>query len=184
MANALRSLAFALLLAAAPASGQAPAAETTAGQAAFDWELGEWATRVRVLTNPLTGEAPVWAEFEGTTLVRALLGGRANFAEPSVRSANGAIEGGSLRLYNPRTRQWNVNYAGLRDGRLTAPVYGGFDAAGRGVFTGQDMLDGRAILVRFVMTRPSEDEAHFEQAYSADGGATWEVNWIAVDKRR
>lgn len=179
-----RPLALAVLLVAAPVSARAPAAEVTTGQAAFDWELGEWSTHVRVLTNPLSGEAPVWAEFEGTTVVRPLLSGRANFAELSVRNTNGAIEGGSLRLYNPRTGQWNVNYAGLRDGLLTAPVYGSFDAAGRGTFTGQDMLNGRAILVRFVITRPSADEAHFEQAYSADGGATWEVNWIAVDKRR
>ena len=177
----VRPLVLALLLAAAPVSAQAPAA----GQAAFDWELGKWSTHVRVLTNPLSGEAPVWAEFEGTTVVRPLLDGRANFAELSVRnSSGGAIEGGSLRLYNPQTGQWNVNYAGLRDGLLTAPVYGSFDVAGRGTFTGQDMLNGKAILVRFVMTRPSADEAHFEQAYSADGGATWEVNWIAVDKRR
>jgi hypothetical protein len=26
--------------------------------------------------------------------------------------------------------------------------------------------------------------ARFEQAFSDDGGITWEVNWIAVDTRR
>jgi hypothetical protein len=46
------------------------------------------------------------------------------------------------------------------------------------------MLDGRAIIVRFVITRPSAGEARFEQAYSADGGVSWEDNWIAVDTRR
>ena len=48
----------------------------------------------------------------------------------------------------------------------------------------QDMIDGRAILVRFVITQVSEKEAHFEQAYSADGGSSWEVNWVAVDTKR
>ncbi|SKB28761.1 hypothetical protein [Sphingopyxis flava] len=42
---------------------------------------------------------------------------------------------------------------------------------------------GRVILVRFIITHVSADEAHFEQAYSADGGVTWEDNWIAVDTR-
>jgi hypothetical protein len=64
---------------------------------------------------------------------------------------------------------------------LTAPVYGAFDANGRGMFYGQDSLDGRVILVRFIITRISKSEAHFEQAYSIDGGASWEDNWIAVD---
>jgi hypothetical protein len=29
----------------------------------------------------------------------------------------------------------------------------------------------------------TSSSARFEQAYSADAGATWEVNWIAVDTR-
>ena len=53
-----------------------------------------------------------------------------------------------------------------------------------GLFYGQDTLDGRAILVRFDVKQISKSEAHFEQSYSADGGATWEVNWIAVDRLR
>ena len=63
-------------------------------------------------------------------------------------------------------------------------MYGAFDERGRGTFYGQDMLDGRAILVRFIITRASKSEARFDQAYSADGGATWETNWIAVDTLR
>ena len=172
---------------AVPACAQSPApaaASERSGQADFDWEIGTWTTNVRVLRNPLSNQAPDWAEYRGTSVVHPLLEGRANFVELSVEGAAGKIEGGALRLYNPQSRQWNLNYASLRNGLLTAPVYGGFDGKGRGVFTGQDMLDGRAILVRFVITRVSEREARFEQAYSVDGGATWETNWIAVDTRR
>jgi hypothetical protein len=180
-------LAVALAAAPAPASGGAATREAAAernGQNDFDWEIGSWTTRVRVLRNPLSGEAPDWAKYQGTSIVRALLAGRANFVELSVEGAAGKIEGGALRLYNPQSRQWNINYTSLRNGLLTAPVYGGFDGRGRGVFYGHDMLDGRAILVRFIITRVSRTEARFDQAYSADGGASWEPNWIAVDTLR
>lgn len=160
------------------------AAADRSGQKDFDWEIGTWTTNVRVLRNPLSGQAPNWAEYQGTSLVRPLLAGRANAVELSVEGSAGRIEGVALRLYSPQTRQWNINYAGARNGMLTAPIYGGFDGAGRGAFYGQDMLDGRAILVRFIITRVSTNEARFEQAYSADGGRSWEVNWIAVDTRR
>jgi hypothetical protein len=186
----IRSIALGIALAFAavapgpfPTDAHAAAAERN-GQQDFDWEIGTWTTNVRVLRNPLSGHAPDWAEYQGTSVVRPLMGGRANFVELSVAGPAGKIEGGALRLYNPQSRQWSLNYASLRNGMLTAPVYGGFGGSGRGVFTGQDMLDGRAILVRFIITRVSKREARFEQAYSADGGVTWEKNWIAVDTLR
>lgn len=169
-------------LSATPASS--PVAATPSGQNDFDWEVGTWTTKVKVRRNPLTGEAPDWVQYEGSSIVRPLFSGRANFVELQVSGARGKIEGGSLRLYNPQTHQWNVNYAGLGNGQLTAPVYGGFGSDNRGVFYGQDMLDGRAILVRFIITRVSPNVARFEQAYSANGGVTWEDNWLAVDTRR
>ena len=189
----LRSLlAIVIACITAPAMAQ-PAAVSPAppqvaadrsGQQDFDFELGTWTTKVRVRRNPLSGETPNWAEYEGTSVVRPLLDGRANIVELSVTGPAGKIEGVSLRLYNPQSRQWSLNFASARGGMLTAPVYGGFDGRGRGVFHGQDMLDGRAILVRFVITQVSKTEARFEQAFSVDGGASWEPNWIAVDTLR
>jgi len=176
-------IAMAAPAAALQGSTVAPPSTPRDGQHDFDWEIGNWATHVRVLRNPLSGAAPDWAEFRGTSLVKPILGGRANSVELSVKNDKGAIEGVSLRLYNPQARQWSLNYATVRGGVLTAPVYGSFDGKGRGLFHGQDMLDGRAILVRFVISPVSPDEARFEQSYSADGGATWETNWIAVDTR-
>jgi hypothetical protein len=151
------------------------------GQHDFDWEIGRWATSVRVLQNPLSDEPPKWAEYRGTSVIKPLLGARANFVELSVEGPAGKIEGGSLRLFNPRAQQWSLNFASLRNGLLTEPVFGGFDATGRGSFVGTDVLDGKSILVRFAITRPTRNTARFEQAYSADGGATWETNWVAVD---
>lgn len=184
-----RLLVLALLVGGAGVSAMAhsapaaPSAETIRdGQHDFDFEIGTWATEVRV-RNPLSGKPPVWAEYRGTSLVRDLMDGRANSVELSVTGPAGKIEGISLRLYDPGARQWSLNFASLRDGAMTPPVVGGFGADGRGVFYGDDKLGERAIRVRFVITQISADEARFEQAFSADDGATWEVNWIAVDRR-
>ncbi len=183
IAGLLASHAVPIFAAQAETVALAAAAADRDGQRDFDFEHGSWTTNVRVLRNPLTGEAPNWAEYRGTSVVRPLLDGRANFVELLVEGPAGRIEGGALRLYNPQSRQWSLNYASVRNGMLTAPVFGSFDGRGRGAFYGQDMLDGRAILVRFVITQPSDKEARFEQAYSADGGVSWETNWIAIDTR-
>lgn len=151
------------------------------GQHDFDWEIGHWKTRLRRLADPLSGSEK-WVEYEGTSIVRPLLDGRANLVELSVAGPAGRIEGASLRLYNPQSRQWSLNYASLRSGALTRPVHGSFNG-GRGEFYGVEDLDGRMVLVRFVISGVGADSAHFEQAYSADGGKTWEVNWIATDTR-
>jgi len=185
---AMRLLLLSLLIATgSPAIAQpvVPAdAAVRDGQKDFGWEFGTWTTKVKVRRNPLSGEAPAWVDYAGTSVIKPLSDGRSNAVELSVAGPSGKIEGLSLRLYNPQSRQWSLNFASYRNGMLTAPVYGSFDAKGRGTFYGQDMLDGRAIMVRFVITRPSANEARFEQAYSADGGVSWEDNWIAVDTRR
>ena len=114
--------------------------------------------------------------------MRKVWNGRANLVELVVDGPAGHIEGLSLRLYNPQSRQWSLNFSNSRDGLLTPPVFGGF-AGGRGEFFGQDTLNGQAILVRFVISEITPNSCRFEQAFSVDGGRNWEVNWIAVDTR-
>lgn len=179
---------LAVLAALSLASGLAVAQPSTAGARDgardFDWEIGSWTTTLRYLANPLSAEADRWVDYSGTSIVRAIMGGEANVVELDVAGSAGRIRGLSLRLYNPQTRQWSLNFASMRSGQLTAPVFGGFDAAGRGLFYGQDNVDGRVILVRFVVTPEGRDSYRFVQSFSADAGATWEDNWIAVDRRR
>jgi hypothetical protein len=181
-------LALAVLLApgAARSQEQAPAAVSQPRDGAhdFDWEIGGWTTSLRYLANPLSPEPDRWVEYEGTSIVRAIMDGQANLVELDVAGPAGRIRGLSLRLYNPQARQWSLNFASMRSGQLSTPTYGGFDAAGRGLFYGQDNVDGRVILVRFVVTPQGRDTVRFVQSFSADAGATWEDNWIAVDRRR
>lgn len=147
----------------------------------FDWEIGAWETHVRVRAPFSTEEN--WTEFRGTSIVHAFADGRANLVDLDLANGERRIEGLSLRLYNPETRQWNINFASMRDGLLTAPLYGSFEN-GRGVFYGQDTHEGRVVLVRFVIAEVSATTARFVQSYSADGGQTWIDNWIAVDTRQ
>lgn len=147
----------------------------------FDFELGAWRTQLRRLVEPLTG-SDEWVEYEGTSVVRPVLGGRANLVELEVEGRTGRIEGLSLRLYDPEARQWSLNFANVRTGLLSSPVIGSF-RNGRGEFYGQERVGGRVILVRFVISEITSTSARFEQAYSDDGGRSWEVNWIAVDTK-
>jgi hypothetical protein len=151
------------------------------GQHDFDFEIGAWKTHLSRLQRPLTGST-TWLEYEGTTVVRSVLDGRANLVELKVDGPAGKLEGLSLRLYNPQARQWSLNFANASSGVLTTPSIGEFKD-GRGEFFNQDTYNGRAILVRFVITKITNDQYRFEQSFSDDWGKTWEVNWIAVDTR-
>ena len=152
------------------------------GQNDFDFEIGTWKTRLKRLMNPLTG-SNTWIEYEGTTVVRKVWDGRANLVELNVKGAAGRIEALSLRLYNPESRQWSLNFANIKSGVMTTPTIGEFKN-GRGEFYNQETLNGRAILVRFVISDITQNSCRFEQAFSDDGGKTWEVNWIATDTRQ
>lgn len=159
-----------------------PRVEVPDGRHDFDFEIGNWYTRVSRRLHPLTGSSS-WAEYEGRSVVRKIGNGPANMVELDVKGPAGRIQGSSLRLYNPEAKQWSLHYSNSASGTLTLPVVGGFKL-GRGEFYGQDTLvDGRIILVRFVISCDTSDSCHFEQAFSADGGRAWEVNWIATDTR-
>jgi hypothetical protein len=148
----------------------------------FDFEIGAWKAQISRLDHPLAASS-TWLDYQGTSVVRPVWGGHANLGELAVEGAAGRIEGLSLRLYNPQARQWNITWANSRDGALDrATMYGGFKE-GRGEFFGQDSLDGRAIYVWFVFSDLTPTSFRFEQAFSADGGRTWEVNWKATFTR-
>jgi hypothetical protein len=155
--------------------------ELTGGEHDFDFEFGTWKTHVSRLVHPLSGST-TWVEYEGTSVVRKVWDGRANLLELEVSGPSGHIEALSLRIYNPVSRQWSLNFSNSSGGTLGQPTIGEFKN-GRGEFYDQESFAGRAILVRFVISEIKPDSCHFEQSFSADGGRTWEVNWIATDTR-
>jgi hypothetical protein len=164
----------------APETG-APHASTKPAPNDFDFEIGTWKTHLSRLQHPLSGST-AWVDYEGTTVVRSVWNGRANLLELDVKGPSGHIEALSLRLYNPESRQWSLNFAGVNGGTLSQPTIGEFKN-GRGEFFDQEAFNGRTILVRFVISDITADSCHFEQSFSADGGKTWELNWVATDTR-
>jgi hypothetical protein len=151
------------------------------GQHDFDFEIGAWKTHLRRLLHPLSGST-TWVEYDGTTVVSKIWDGRANLVELEADGSHGHIEALSLRLYNSEAHQWSLNFSNSASGSMGQPTVGEFKD-GRGEFVDQETLNGRAIFVRFVIEDITRDSCHFEQAFSDDGGKTWEVNWVATDTR-
>lgn len=89
----------------------------------------------------------------------------------------------SLRLFDPTEQRWTLNFSSVASGTLAPPMTGGFGGSRRGVFYSAETFRGRPVLVRFLIESTSADTCRFEQAFSADGGSTWETNWVAVDTR-
>jgi hypothetical protein len=170
-----------LVSSANPIARTKPAISPRDGSHDFDFEIGKWKTHLRRLVMPLTGST-TWVEYDGTTVVTKIWNGKANLVELDVSGPAGHIEALSLRLYNPESHQWSLNFANSAGGTMAIPTIGEFKN-GRGEFYDQETLNSRAILVRFVILDITANSCHFEQAFSDDGGKTWEVNWIATDTK-
>ena len=177
----MRALLLALAACAhAPAAAPAPAAASSSPHNTdFDFEIGNWHTHLKVLDHPLTGST-TWIEMDGTSAIRKVWDGRANLVELEVLSPSGKkIEGLSLRLFDPVKKTWSLNYANASMGTMTAPAVGTFKD-GRGEFYDQETLGDRAIFVRFIFSDITPNTFKLEQAFSGDGGKTWEANWLAT----
>ena len=161
-----------------------PTAPAHDGQHDFDFEIGSWKIHLKRLQGRLVG-SNTWVEFDGTSVTRKVWDGRANLEEFEVDSPTGHIEGLTLRLYNPQTRQWSLYWANGQHGAIDGPATVGEFKNGRGEFydTEPSGPNGRSILVRFVWSQITPNSAHFEQSFSDDGGKTWEVNWITDQTR-
>jgi len=144
----------------------------------FDFNLGTWKTRISRLQHPLSGSSS-WTKLEGTVVIRKIWGGKAQIEEIEADGPAGPFEGLTLFLYNPRSRQWSLNFANSSDSQMDQPSIGSF-RNGRGEFYDQELFRGRAIQVRQTWSDITPDSHRFEQAFSEDGGKTWEANFIAL----
>ncbi|HEX5184356.1 MAG TPA: DUF1579 domain-containing protein [Allosphingosinicella sp.] len=157
-------------------AGTARPPDGGSGATAFDFLFGNWRVRHRKLRRRLAG-CTQWDEFEGESTSRPILGGLGNIEENVLDDPGGAYRALALRLFDPARGAWSIWWVDGRHLRLEPPVHGRFQD-GAGLFIGEDRLDDRPILVRFLWSAAERSRPRWEQAFSADGGGTWETNWI------
>ncbi len=142
----------------------------------FDFLHGHWQITHRRLKERLCGSHE-WETFGGQCHVWPVLGGAGNVDDNLLHLPAGSYRAATLRTHDANTGRWSIWWLdGRRPGRLDVPVVGRFDA-GVGTFHADDLLDGRPIRVRFRWSGMQTPTPLWEQAFSADGGGTWEINW-------
>ena len=142
----------------------------------FDPLFGSWRVHHRRLRDRLCG-CTEWDLFEGVTEMQPLMGGQANVDHNLLDAPSGLYRASTIRCWNPQTRQWSIWWLDARfPGQLDVPMVGSFEG-GDGVFYCDDTFRGQAIKVRFLWLRTRSASPRWEQAFSPDGGKTWETNW-------
>ena len=140
----------------------------------FDFIAGNWSVVNHRLAERGVGSQQ-WERVEAHSRGQVLLGGVANVDEIAFPSKGWS--GMTVRNFNAAQRQWEIRWINSRDGKLQAPVFGGFDGA-TGLFYGEDDDGGRPIKAVYRWMRQDPLHARWEQAFSYDGGSTWETNWV------
>lgn len=175
----------AALLGAAPGAPAVPAplqppnfpVSSTArdGRNDFDFEFGTWRTHYRILRQRLAGSHD-WYDCYGTSIIVPFWRGGGNLEDGDLQCPNRYVGGMTLRTYDPRTHQWTLWWGTRKLGIAPPQQVGHFDAAGVGRFYAYDSWHGTPVICRFQWTKVNGNP-RFEQAYSVDGGRTWETNW-------
>jgi hypothetical protein len=156
-------------------SKTAPAFDPKDGRHDFDFLFGKWKMHNRRLAARLAGSTE-WLEFESTNDCHPNLSGIANEDTYCTDYWEGFC-GMSFRFFDPVQKSWAIYWADNRTGVLQPPVVGAFHGD-RGVFEGPDVFAGKPIVVRYIWSRVTTPNPRWEQAFSPDGGKTWETNWI------
>ncbi len=142
----------------------------------FDFMIGHWRVHHRRLNARLCGCAE-WTEFEGRSSTSRILGGLGNVEDNVLCFPSGDVKAAAFRSFDAKSNTWAIWWLdGRAPHQLDTPVVGGFCGA-TGTFFADDRLDGRPIRVRFIWHTNPGGNPTWEQAFSEDGGASWETNW-------
>ena len=143
----------------------------------FDFFIGTWSVKHRRLKGRLVGSNE-WEEFNGQCACYKILGGFGNIDDNILELPAGTYRAATLRSFDPKQRSWSIWWLDARSpGALDVPVVGTFEN-GTGTFLANDSLEGKPIVVRFMWSQSTSGQPRWEQAFSPDGGRTWETNWM------
>ena len=144
----------------------------------FDFLVGHWQVRHRRLKERLANSHE-WIEFDGTSVVQKVMGGHGLIDDNVLHFPPGAYRAAGLRVFDVESGQWSIWWLDGRMplGPMDPPVRGSF-RDGTGTFLADETFNGTPIRVRFTWSAITPSSCHWEQAFSTDGGATWETNWV------
>ncbi len=140
----------------------------------FDFFCGTWRVRHRRRPEPLVPGSG-WIEFDGVSVARTLFEGAVSVDEVSLHEPG--YRGLSVRTYHPETGLWSIYWATSRSGELLLPPVVGRFKEGIGTFEAVEEMAGRPVGVRFIWDGITADSARWRQAFSFDGGRSWDENW-------
>ena len=84
----------------------------------------------------------------------------------------------TVRLFDPHMQEWSLYWADSVNGwNWSLPQIGVFKD-GRGEFYAHEPIGDQHIFTRYIWTPLTATTCRWEQAFSVDGGKTWETNWI------
>ena len=143
----------------------------------FDFFFGSWSIHHRQLKKRLAG-CTDWQDFAGTCVTRPILGGQGNMDDNVLEAPSGTYHAVTMRAFDPKTEKWAIWWLdGRHPNALDVPMLGSFKD-GVGTFLADDSFENKPIKVRFLWSRITPTSCCWEQAFSPDGGASWEINWV------
>lgn len=143
----------------------------------FDFLTGYWKVHSLYRKVGLRG-AKEWVEFDGRSEVKPLRNGLGNVGHYSGTRDGKRIEESTLRVFNPAGGDWSVFQDDAPRVRvLKEPIVGTFHGE-KGEFFGNADVRGRTLRCRLIWIRADTRSPRCEQAFSEDGGRTWETKWI------
>lgn len=149
----------------------------------FDFFIGDWDVSHRRLKSRLTG-CTEWEDFAGRSVAQKILGGAGNIDDNLLYLPSGPYRAATIRAFDAQQGTWSIWWLDSRNpGAIDVPVVGRFEG-GVGTFLANEVIGGQPVVVRFIWTKSDQDQPRWEQAFSPDGGQTWETNWIMTFARR
>lgn len=143
----------------------------------FDFLAGEW--RIEHLRKPPGAKA--WDRFSGEATCFTILGGVGSVEELRIPARQ--FSGMGLRLLDVDKRQWSDFWVNAKSGVLATPGQTGSFENGVGLFWSDYEEGGRKMLAAGIWDLITPGSCRWRQVVSADGGRTWEHNWIMSWRR-
>ena len=150
------------------------------------WDVHNKRKKVRSLyDDPEHNREAEWEEFSAVCGMGAkYCDGRVMVDHYEGCYPDGRVTKGlNIRTFDPATQEWSLVWLDNYQPADFTPLVGKFqDGVGR--FEQRIHLHGKLVHVRYILDQFTENSLRWQQAFSMDGGETWDINWIMESTRR